>query len=109
MALIDPGKLDDDARFGQRTGPNSWQGTHNYLGAGSPVRSCACFAEGQATIYLRRTKRPNGRLITTVLFTLSDQYDVYRRHTHSSEKYRPGTTPLVVVSATVPDDATWRV
>jgi len=49
--------------------------------------------------------------VTTRFFrTLSDQYDVLSQtYSQQREVTNLGTTPLVVVSATVPDDATRRV
>jgi pimeloyl-ACP methyl ester carboxylesterase len=115
MALIDPGKLDDDARF--------------------PPENGAELAAEERTIALARWLAPFGvvRLflpkaeyddlpaenqaaerafnVTTKFFrTLSDQYDALpQTYVQQREVTDLGTMPLVVLSATVPDDASRRV
>ena len=116
MALIDPGQARRRCALsaGESLRPRGRASAHLPWRAGSPrSASCACFCRGAEYDDLPKENQAADRAfnVTTKFFrTLSDQYDVLlQTYSQQREVADLGSTPLVVVSATLPDDATRRV
>jgi pimeloyl-ACP methyl ester carboxylesterase len=115
MALIDPGKLDDDARFPPENRSDLEAEEHTIALARwlAPFGVVRLFLPGAEYDDLPMENQGADRAfnVTTKFFrTLSDQYDVLpQTYIQQREVADLGSMPLVVVSATLPDDATRRV
>jgi len=115
MALIDPGKLDDDARFPPENRSELVSEGHTITLARwlAPFGIVRLFLPKAEYDDLPKENQAADRAfnVTTKFFrTLSDQYDVLpQTYSQQREVTDLGTTPLVIISATVPDDDTRRV
>lgn len=115
MALIDPGKLDDDARFPPENRSELVSERHTITLARwlAPFGIVRLFLPKAEYDDLPKENQAADRAfnVTTKFFrTLSDQYDVLpQTYSQQREVTDLGTTPLVIISATVPDDDTRRV
>lgn len=115
MALIDPGKLDDDARFPPEN--RSELATEErtitlgrWLAPFGVVRLFLPDAD-DGDLPMENRASENAFNVSTKFFrAIRDQYEVLpQTYSQQREVTDLGSTPLVIVSATVPDDAIRRV
>ena len=115
MALIDPGKLDDDPRFppenrSDLAAEERTIGLARWLAPFGVVRLFLPDADYGDLPVDNRASEHAFNVSTKFFRTISDQYEVLpQTYSQQREVTDLGSTPLVIVSATVPDDAIRRV